>query len=129
MSASRPFKMTISLDVLHHLGIGLYSNIPAVLSELVANAWDADATEIDIVLDAETPSIEISDNGHGMSQDDIKSTTNSLLSDTGAVSLVLRLPRVGTLWVARGSASWRRFRSPTPSRCIPRTESRRLAFA
>ena len=36
MSASRPFKMTISLDVLRHLGIGLYSNIPAVLSELVA---------------------------------------------------------------------------------------------
>ena len=71
MSESRPFKMTISLDVLRHLGIGLYSNIPAVLSELVANAWDADATEVDIVLDAETPSIEIRDNGHGMSQDDI----------------------------------------------------------
>ena len=71
MSEPRPFKMTISLDVLRHLGIGLYSNIPAVLSELVANAWDADAAEVDIVLDAETPSIEIRDNGHGMSQDDI----------------------------------------------------------
>ena len=71
MSDPRPFKMTISLDVLRHLGIGLYSNIPAVLSELVANTWDADATEVDIVLDAETPSIEIRDNGHGMSQDDI----------------------------------------------------------
>ena len=71
MSASRPFKMTISLDVLRHLGIGLYSNIPAVLSELVANAWDADATQVDIILDAETPSIQIRDNGHGMSQDDI----------------------------------------------------------
>ena len=48
MTEERPFKMTISLDVLHHLGIGLYSNIPAVLSELVANAWDADATRVNI---------------------------------------------------------------------------------
>ena len=72
MSQQRPFKMTISLDVLHHLGIGLYSNIPAVLSELVANAWDADATQVDIILDHhDTPSIEIRDDGHGMSLDDI----------------------------------------------------------
>lgn len=71
MTAPRPFKMTISLDVLHHLGIGLYSNIPAVLSELVANAWDADATEVEITLDHDTPAIEIRDNGHGMSHQDI----------------------------------------------------------
>lgn len=71
MSESRPFKMTISLDVLRHLGIGLYSNIPAVLSELVANAWDADATEVEIILDHDTPYIEIRDNGHGMSVSDI----------------------------------------------------------
>ena len=71
MNESRPFKMTISLDVLHHLGIGLYSNIPAVLSELVANGWDADASEVEITLDLETPSITIRDNGHGMSQDDV----------------------------------------------------------
>ena len=70
MNEPRPFKMTISLDVLHHLGIGLYSNIPAVLSELVANAWDADATEVEITLDHDTPSIAIRDNGHGMSQSD-----------------------------------------------------------
>ena len=71
MSESRPFRMTISLDVLHHLGIGLYSNIPAVLSELVANAWDADATEVEITLDTDAPSITIRDNGHGMSRGDV----------------------------------------------------------
>ena len=71
MSDSHPFKMTISLDVLHHLGIGLYSNIPAVLSELVANAWDADATEVTITLDHKTSSIEIHDDGHGMSHEHI----------------------------------------------------------
>lgn len=71
MSESRPFKMTISLDVLQHLGIGLYSNIPAVLSELVANAWDADTTKVEITLDTHAPSITIRDDGHGMNADDI----------------------------------------------------------
>jgi len=71
MSGSRPFKMTISLDVLQHLGIGLYSNIPAVLSELVANAWDADATKVEITLDTAASSITIRDDGHGMSAADI----------------------------------------------------------
>ncbi|MCY3545401.1 MAG: ATP-binding protein [Gemmatimonadetes bacterium] len=71
MTESPPYKMTISLDVLRHLGIGLYSNIPAVLSELVANAWDADATQVEITLDHDTPAIAIRDNGHGMSQEHV----------------------------------------------------------
>lgn len=37
------YQMTIDLNVLNHLGINLYSNIPSVISEVVANAWDADA--------------------------------------------------------------------------------------
>jgi hypothetical protein len=37
------FVMTVDLNVLEHLGINLYSNIAAVLTEAVANAWDADA--------------------------------------------------------------------------------------
>lgn len=44
------FQMSINLQVLNHLGLNLYSNTSAVLSEVVANAWDADAT-IDIMLD------------------------------------------------------------------------------
>lgn len=34
------FIMSLSLNVLNHLGINLYSNIPAVLSEIVANSWE-----------------------------------------------------------------------------------------
>ena len=30
------YKMTLSLNVLNHLGVGLYSNVPAVLSEVIA---------------------------------------------------------------------------------------------
>lgn len=61
--------MTINLNVLNHLGINLYSNIPAVLSEVVANSWDADATNVDIEIGEEQ--ITITDNGHGMSLEDI----------------------------------------------------------
>ncbi len=44
------YRMTLSLNVLNHLGLNLYSNIPAVLSEVVANAWDADAKVVDIIV-------------------------------------------------------------------------------
>jgi hypothetical protein len=65
--------MSISLTVLNHLGIGLYSNAPAVLSELVANCWDADAHTVRISIDVEKDVIEIEDDGRGMSRDDINS--------------------------------------------------------
>lgn len=63
------FRMSINLQVLNHLGLNLYSNTSAVLSEVVANAWDADATEVRIKIDKDC--ISISDNGIGMSLEDI----------------------------------------------------------
>ncbi|MYE87651.1 ATP-binding protein, partial [Candidatus Poribacteria bacterium] len=71
MEAPKKYQMTINLNVLNHLGINLYSNIPAVLSEVVANSWDADATNVDIKIDRKK--ITITDDGHGMAYDDINS--------------------------------------------------------
>ena len=68
--AEPKYRMTVSLNVLHHLGIGLYSNIPAVLSELVANAWDADAKKVDVSIDP-SGQIAVKDDGHGMTLEDI----------------------------------------------------------
>lgn len=48
----------------------MYSNLPNAVAELVANAYDADATEVRIVLDAEG-SIAVRDDGHGMSRDEV----------------------------------------------------------
>jgi hypothetical protein len=62
----RDYKMTVSLNVLKHLGLNLYSSTPAVLSETVANAWDADATKVTIDWDKEAKIITITDNGTGM---------------------------------------------------------------
>ena len=39
---SKEYTLDIDLNVLNHLGLNLYSNVPAVLAELIANAWDAD---------------------------------------------------------------------------------------
>ena len=65
------FEMTVDLNVLEHLGINLYSNIAAVLTEAVANAWDADASNVQIRVDPNNEWIEIEDDGIGMSVDDL----------------------------------------------------------
>lgn len=71
MSDSPKFTMSISLNALRHLGIGLYSNVPAVLSELVANAWDADSSVVDIHVRIDDGVIEVIDNGCGMTEEDL----------------------------------------------------------
>ncbi|WP_439327875.1 BbrUII/HgiDII family restriction enzyme [Lonepinella sp. BR2357] len=67
-------KFHIDLNVLNHLGLSLYSNTPAVLTEIVSNAWDADSTEVHIKIDTthNDEKIIIEDNGHGMNLADIE---------------------------------------------------------
>jgi hypothetical protein len=67
----RELIMTISLNALEHLGINLYSNIPAVLSEIVANAWDADANNVKITINKVEETITIEDDGTGMDRDGV----------------------------------------------------------
>ena len=71
--APHKYKMTLSLSVLEHLGVNLYSSVPAVISETVANAWDADANRVSIDIREEGGNtvIVITDNGCGMTVDDI----------------------------------------------------------
>lgn len=68
---TRPLEMKANLQVLEHLGMNLYSNVPAVLAEIVANAWDADAQNVRITLDRDSEEITIEDDGIGMSRDDV----------------------------------------------------------
>ena len=69
MDAPKKYQMNISNTVLYHLGINLYSNVPAVLSEVVANSWDADATNVYVKIEKDR--ITIADDGHGMKLKDI----------------------------------------------------------
>jgi hypothetical protein len=69
------YKIDIKQEVLKHLGLNLYSNIYAVLSEIVANSYDADSTEVTIsIKDGE---VWIEDNGTGMT---VKDTNEKFLS-------------------------------------------------
>ena len=90
------FQMSINLQVLNHLGLNLYSNTSAVLSEVVANAWDADATEVNIQIDGDT--ISITDNGIGMSLSDINNkylTVGYQKRSESGLSLTLKRPVMG----------------------------------
>jgi len=69
LTGTHDYEIKLDLNVLNHLGINLYSNIPAVLSEVVANSWDADANTVDITFDGE--SVTIKDDGCGMTKDEI----------------------------------------------------------
>ena len=65
----------IELPVIEDLGIKLHGKLPPVVSEMVANAWDADADRVDVALPdgaiTDGSAIVVSDNGNGMSYDDM----------------------------------------------------------
>lgn len=66
------FKFEISLSVLNHLGRNLYRNFITVLAEAVSNAWDAEAENVWIEIDANNSSFTIKDDGIGMSPEDFQ---------------------------------------------------------
>ena len=67
---AQQLELKIDLAALNQLGINLYSNVPAVLSELIANAWDADARRVKITTN--NNQLIIDDNGCGMNFQDLK---------------------------------------------------------
>ena len=73
-----PYEMKFDIGTIKHLGLQMYSTLPPVIGELVANAWDANATEVKITIPEEqinqqTSEIIICDNGIGMSDEDVRS--------------------------------------------------------
>lgn len=70
------FRMQFDIGTIKHLGLQMYSSLPPVIGELVANAWDADANRVDIVIPT-TPlkknsEITVTDNGSGMTDSEIR---------------------------------------------------------
>ncbi len=68
------YTLDIDLNVLNHLGLNLYSNVPAALAELIANAWDADAARVDVSVEEQSDGkqIVIKDDGCGMDDTDMR---------------------------------------------------------
>lgn len=72
-----PFRMEFDVYTIKHLGLQMYSTLPPVIGELVANGWDANATKVEITIpetpiDEQTSEIVISDDGIGMSDKEIR---------------------------------------------------------
>lgn len=69
---NKDFQFNISFTVFDHLGRNLYRSFTTILGEAVSNAWDAEAEEVKINYNAESGNMCISDNGTGMTRDDIQ---------------------------------------------------------
>lgn len=50
-AAPKPLQIEVAPNIVEHLGLNLYTNLPRVLVEFVANAFDADSPWVDIRLD------------------------------------------------------------------------------
>ncbi len=74
--SKKPYQMKFDIGTIKHLGLQMYSTLPSVIGELVANSWDADATRVEIKIpdkpiDASSE-IVIRDDGIGMSDADVR---------------------------------------------------------
>jgi len=66
-------KMTFDPMTIEHLGVRMYSTLPPVISELIANAYDANAELVTVILndDDVIKEIIVEDDGDGMLFDEI----------------------------------------------------------
>src|SRR5258708_37671208 len=73
--------LTVAGNIVKHLGVQMYAGRPVpAIAELISNAWDADATEVNVRLPLDEswdPTnqdqiIEVSDNGNGMTWDMVR---------------------------------------------------------
>jgi Histidine kinase-, DNA gyrase B-, and HSP90-like ATPase len=71
------FRLHFQTGTIKHLGLQMYSTLPPVLGELVANAWDADSPQITIAMPEtkfdDSSEIVVRDWGHGMTEDQVQS--------------------------------------------------------
>ena len=74
MTNGRTVRMGFDPNTIEHLGIQMYSTLPPVIAELVANAYDADAKSVRIFLEDKDrkKKIIIKDTGHGMSFENLE---------------------------------------------------------
>ncbi len=73
MDTNNKLILRFGIGTIEHLGIRMYKDLPSVLSELISNAYDADAELVEIHLNknGNNQEIIIKDNGNGMSFEEI----------------------------------------------------------
>jgi len=70
--ARKSWEKHLSVDrrIVRLLSASTYEDFPGAIREMVSNAYDADATEVHIVIDLKDDIIRVSDNGNGMTPDE-----------------------------------------------------------
>ena len=70
---SKKLKMSFDPHTIEHLGVKMYSVLPNAIAELIANAYDAEAKVVNVVLkeDEGEKSISVIDDGVGMTFQEI----------------------------------------------------------
>ncbi|MFA7329807.1 MAG: TIGR02391 family protein [Candidatus Delongbacteria bacterium] len=69
-----PFEMRFDPRTIKHLGVRMYSTLPPAIAEIIANSYDADATNVTVKLreeDGNPVEIVVSDDGDGLTRDEI----------------------------------------------------------
>lgn len=69
------YELKFDPKTIEHLGVKMYSTLPPALAELISNAYDADAGEVEVIFKEQKHSpvsITVKDNGSGMSSEDIQ---------------------------------------------------------
>jgi hypothetical protein len=70
------FVMPFEPATIDHLGLRLYSTLPPVISEMVSNAYDAEASKVEITLPTgaikATSEVVVRDFGHGMTPSEVQ---------------------------------------------------------
>jgi len=69
-----PFKMQFDPRTIKHLGVRMYSTLPPAIAEIIANAYDADASQVTVSLREEggkPAEITVTDDGDGLTRDEI----------------------------------------------------------
>lgn len=69
------YELKFDPKTIEHLGVKMYSTLPPALAELISNAYDADASSVEVIFHEQNGSpvsITVVDNGSGMTADDIQ---------------------------------------------------------
>ena len=104
----KKYEISIDPHILELLGPNLYTNIYYVLAELVANAYDADATNVYIIIDNDAITVE--DDGKGMSYDDgdikhyLKVAASSREDDESSFTKIFKRARMGRKGIGKLAA-------------------------
>ncbi|MBQ8458603.1 ATP-binding protein [bacterium] len=66
-------KLQFDIHTIEHLGVQMYKTLPPVLSELISNSYDADASNVIIIFDDsnENKTITVTDDGSGMTFEEL----------------------------------------------------------